>query len=515
MPTSGAEFRISSETRSSVLAFLLLLCVTQAVIWIGGAVQAERDVPVQRGRMPAIHDDRVQPDAIDAFIVDTMKRTGVPGVALAVVRNDRVAYTAGYGRTSSGRHIGSATPLPIASLSKSFTAAVVMHLVESGRLSLDAPLSAVLTEMRWSDPRAASITIKQLLNQSSGIACSDPAIRAANTASSLPEALKHIRAATLANQPGSEWGYCNANYHLLAAIVERVAGEPFHAYLRRALLAPLGMSRTMSTLHLRDDPPGIEPGHALAYGFAFSRSVPNELAVGGSGVLSTADDLARWLTWQLQSERFIGDSQVLSPASIAAMHTPSAQGGNYGFGWRRGTLGDGSSYVFHSGRIVSYSAHQAVFAKAEFAYAIVWNSLHSVAGEQRAFIDGLNAIACGDVAKPGRPTGRIVDSALAFFTVIWIAIGFARVKNATTWAAQARLQPSVRRSISLIGYGVIVLAVLLLPVWSRWVLAQSLSIPTLFELWPAVAILLIATASASLCVVIARLRCLHIDRRAS
>ena len=103
----------------------------------------------------------------------TSKRKGDlahPGLALAIVQGDQVAYVHGYGQAApGGRPVTPQTPFMIGSMAKSFTALAIMQLVEAGKVELDAPVQTYLPWFRVADPQAsAQITVRQLLNQNSG-----------------------------------------------------------------------------------------------------------------------------------------------------------------------------------------------------------------------------------------------------------------------------------------------------------------------------------------------------------
>ena len=108
--------------------------------------------------------------AIDRFVQQSLRATGVPGAALAVVKDGTVLHVAGYGHDSSGQPVTAGSRMRIASLSKSFTALAIMQLVEQGRLSLDAPLQSVIPRFHIADERGGTITVRHLLNQVSGLA---------------------------------------------------------------------------------------------------------------------------------------------------------------------------------------------------------------------------------------------------------------------------------------------------------------------------------------------------------
>jgi CubicO group peptidase (beta-lactamase class C family) len=109
--------------------------------------------------------------AIDKYIADRMRSARIPGVALAIVKGDQIVYLKGYGQAdSSGRAVTPQTPFLIGSITKAFMALAVMQLVEAGKVELDAPVQRYIPWFRLADPQAsAHITVRQLLNQTSGI----------------------------------------------------------------------------------------------------------------------------------------------------------------------------------------------------------------------------------------------------------------------------------------------------------------------------------------------------------
>src|SRR5262245_47704919 len=109
--------------------------------------------------------------AIDAYVAEKMRAPRLPGVALAIVEDDRIVYLKGYGRTdSSGRPVTPQTAFALGSITKSITALAVMQLVEAGRIELDAPVRRYIPWFRTADAQAsAGITVRELLNQTSGL----------------------------------------------------------------------------------------------------------------------------------------------------------------------------------------------------------------------------------------------------------------------------------------------------------------------------------------------------------
>jgi CubicO group peptidase (beta-lactamase class C family) len=113
----------------------------------------------------------VDTKAVDEYIENRMRLSRIPGLALAIIKDDKVIYLKGYGQAdSSGRPVTPQTSFILGSITKSFTALAVMQLVEAGKVELDAPVQKYIPWFRVADPNAsAQITIRQLLYQTSGL----------------------------------------------------------------------------------------------------------------------------------------------------------------------------------------------------------------------------------------------------------------------------------------------------------------------------------------------------------
>jgi CubicO group peptidase (beta-lactamase class C family) len=204
---------------------------------------------------PAAADDirsAVSP-SIDAFVAQRMEARGTPGVSVAVVRAGRTIHLAGYGRAdSSGRSVTPDTKFLLGSVSKPFTAAALSQLVADGRLSLDEPVEPYVEAVVGHElPDFDGITVGQLLDHTSGLP------NALGLPGSVPvrpgaDALRW-RIADLAvahrrdRPPGHDYEYSNANYILLASVIEQVSGVPFDEYVYGRLFEPLGMTSSFAS----------------------------------------------------------------------------------------------------------------------------------------------------------------------------------------------------------------------------------------------------------------------------
>ncbi|MEU8638045.1 serine hydrolase domain-containing protein [Amycolatopsis sp. NPDC048633] len=357
---------------------------------------------------------------IDGYVRAYLDHTDLPGAAVAVTHGGDVVRVAGYGHDASGTPITASTRLPIASLSKSMTAFAVLQLVEAGRIGLDEPVPRYLPGFRLADPRGARITVRMLLDQTSGMADSAfPDLRLSQP-HTLAEAVERLRDAGLASEPGTEFHYHNPNYEVAARIVEVVAGQPFAEYLRTRLFAPLGMTSSTSV----DEPPAGTTGYVRAFGFEVPAAEPDWFTGGSHGVVTTAEDLAKWLMAQQSG------GGVLSPASVALAHTP-APGREYALGW--GSYRPGQ--LSHNGEWFTHTAAQ-ILLPGGYGIAVLAGTGLALDNDAESLAQGLVTLVQGGSPEPALPAGVIADrvlAALALLAVGLAVLGVRRARRKPRW----------------------------------------------------------------------------------
>ncbi|HNS52141.1 MAG TPA: serine hydrolase domain-containing protein [Anaerolineae bacterium] len=326
-------------------------------------------------------------DAIDAYVEGQMRRLNMPGVALAIVEGDKIVHQRGYGRARPyGETPSPRTPFPIGSLTKSFTAMAVMQLVEAGRIELDVPVQRYLPWFRIADPQAsAQMTVRHLLNQTSGLPAHSGELVAFDFDSSPGAAERHGRslaALRLTHPPGLAWEYSNSNYVLLGLIIEAAGGESYAEYVQRHICTPLDMRRTY-TSQARAKQNGLAVGHQ--YRFMIPCAAPSmplpEPELAGGGLISCAEDLARYMIALLNRGRY-GDVQVLSGAGVDELHREVGQVGafglslgQYGMGWFVGKHGK-TKLIWHGGTLPDFAAHMALLPEQKKGVVLLFNACH-------------------------------------------------------------------------------------------------------------------------------------------
>lgn len=280
---------------------------------------------------------------LDAYVEAQMRDLHIPGLAIAIVRGDQIAYLRGYGTAGAGnRPVTPQTPFLIASMSKSFTALGIMQLVEEGMLRLDAPVQEYLPWFQVADGRASSqITIRQLLYQTSGFSKlegykrnleRDGADRA------LEESVRRLKNSSLNAAPGERFEYSNTNYDILGLLIQTVSGMPYEAYIEEKIFAPLQMNNSFTSLS-EARAGGLSSGYASFFGMtvAYDRFMPySRTVLPSAGLFASAEDIAHYLIAHLNEGRAPDGATILSPQGMAELHIPGVQIGeqvSYAMGW--------------------------------------------------------------------------------------------------------------------------------------------------------------------------------------
>lgn len=296
----------------------------------------------------------------------------IPGLSLAILRGSDAALVRGYGLedVTQSRAVSPATVFQLGSISKQFLAALVLRLAEQRRLSLDDAVTDYVDGFTQLPP---GLAVRHLLNHTSGIRepFTVPAYQAGieDLGRSAAEWVEILRQHPVNFKPGSRWSYSNANYMLLALIVERVTGDAYEQALTRELFQPLGLLslRQCTPLPLG---PGEARGHVLNDD-RIATAVPENMnwIRGDGGLCGNALDVARWF-------RLLATGQVLNEASYRAMTTATrlddGTEADYGFGLSLVPL-DGRPKVAHNGAMLGFSASAAYYPESEVTVVVLTN----------------------------------------------------------------------------------------------------------------------------------------------
>lgn len=264
--------------------------------------------------------------SIDTYLSNTHRKNKFNGTALVAVKGEIILYK-GYGLRDKalGIYNDTATIFRIGSISKTFTAAMIMRLKESGLLSLEDKLITFLPDY----PNGDKITIENLLTHSSGIfeylKSKEYGNSDFNGVISRDVLIGFFKDHPLGFSPGTKFEYSNSNYILLAIVIEKITGKSYENNIREIIFEPLGMKNSgFDFLHLDDS------NKATNYDNIFKKTphtnpiFDSTQAPGCGAIYSTVMDLYRW-------DRVLYTNQIISKASLKKAYTPYKW--VYGYGW--------------------------------------------------------------------------------------------------------------------------------------------------------------------------------------
>jgi D-alanyl-D-alanine carboxypeptidase len=340
---------------------------------------------------------------------ETRARLGIPGAQVTIIFRDGSSWTgsSGMADVAGGVEVGPGTAFALASVSKTYTAALVLALAADGRIDLDASARAYIPEAVI-DRR---ITVRQLLDHTSGLddyflhPPIDRALQAEPAAFwSVRRTLKYVGRPYFA--PGTGWHYSNTNYLYLGLVAERVTGRTLAAALRERFFTPLGLLETWYQAV-------EEPLGPVAHGYRFASSrvtaPPIDLsdgsdvvpftsvvtaAAGAGSIAATSADVATWAR-RLYGGEVLGAAMtdaMLDGVTATAGYRPRVP---YGLGVQAFRIDDRPT-VGHSGRFLGFRTAVRHFPTESLTIAVLTNQSRADPG---LIIEDLLEI----VFRPDRP----------------------------------------------------------------------------------------------------------------
>lgn len=330
-------------------SFKLCLLLSAFLLVIAISFSGCSASPAPSNQQPTI--ESTVDEAVKVYVL----RSGVPGVTVDLAQNGNTIYAQGYGYSDvSTKQAAKPTDIfEIGSITKQFTAAIIMKLQEQGKLHVDDSMSTYLPQYGF----PSAITLRMLLTHTSGLANYTSFSQFPDwSANGVPEAtvLTAVSQAPLQFTPGTAYSYSNSNYFALGGIIEVVTGQSYESNLDQDIFQPLGLQNTYYEL----------PPAALAATGYDNSSGPLEpvtpwtrsSAFAAGAMSANVYDLVTW-------ENALMHGQVVSPASFKEMTTSDgfvSNGQSYGFGLVLQTY-NGHPVMWHNGGIAGFLTQELVF----------------------------------------------------------------------------------------------------------------------------------------------------------
>ncbi len=273
---------------------------------------------------PEVRAQAFDADAFDAYVADAFDDWNAVGLAVAVVKDDRLLFAKGYGETElgSGHGVDEETRFSIGSTTKAMTAAAIGMLVDEGKVAWDDPVIEHLPWFRLSDPwMTRQITLRDLLTHRAGLGNTD--LLWYEHAESREWMVRQMRHADFAYSPRSSFIYQNLMYATAGRVIEAVSGMPWADFIESRIFEPLGMTESFALLEQTEGEPNVARPHHIVDGerVVIENASVDPVDAAGS-VWSSVEDMSRWLRMLLADGVAPDGTRVLSEESVAEMFEP-------------------------------------------------------------------------------------------------------------------------------------------------------------------------------------------------
>ena len=324
----------------------------------------------------------------DAYVEHAMHDWNVPGLAVAIVRNDTVIFAKGYGVRDINKpgKVDANTVFAIASTTKAFTSASMGMLVDEGRVTWDDTVRKWLPYFQLKDPYVTeSFAIRDLLTHRSGLERGDMLWAATNY--DREQVVRHLRYLNMEHPFRTTYGYSNNMFITAGTVIAAVTGKPWDDFVKQRIFIPLGMTRTNTSVKDLVGMNDVAQPHEVIRGKL--QVVPywnldNE-GPGGS-INSSVNDMAQWLRLQLAGGVHDGH-RLISQKSLDETHTPETiirltprdykllpdpHYSTYAMGWQVQDY-RGRTLIQHGGAIDGMRSRVAMVPEAHFGFVILSN----------------------------------------------------------------------------------------------------------------------------------------------
>jgi len=310
----------------------------------------------------------ITPDSIDRLVERTLKTFDVPGIAVAIVKDDKMIFAKGYGYASLSTHkkVDENTLFGIASNSKAFTTAAIGILSDEGKLKLDDKVTDYIPEFKMYDPYVtAEFTIRDLLTHRSGLGlgAGDLMDWPDSTNFTVEDMIHNLRYLKPVSSFRSKFDYDNQLYKVAGELIKRVSGMSWEEFVETRIMKPLQMDHSAAAYQRIKDYSNVVDAHSPVDGKVIV--IPRYLTTTGNaagGIYSSVADLSKWVIMQMNNGKYGDGKQLFSEAIHWQMWSPqtilpvgpvspyNTHFAAYGLGW---FLNDCKGYkeVSHTGGI--------------------------------------------------------------------------------------------------------------------------------------------------------------------
>ncbi|MUT66990.1 serine hydrolase [Paenibacillus sp. NEAU-GSW1] len=310
---------------------------------------------------------------IDKLIKQGMKDFHIPGLAIGIVKGGQIISLKGYGiADKGGRAVTPETPFILGSVSKSFTALAIMQLAEQGAVDLDSSVQRYLPWLAAEDStQTRLVTVRQLLNQTSGLSTNDGRSILYVSQRSLKSELREQLNRKTDKFSGSTFQYSNTNYIILGEIVRQASGMSYEQYMEKHIFGPLEMRNSFADANDAAQN-GLSSGFQSLFGWTMPTTPKIRPFNVPAGYLSaSAEDMTHYLIAQINGGSY-KDNRILSEQGMETMHIRTSAF-PYGMGWFTD-----SAKLTHSGDTENFHSDIIIHPSTGWGLVVLMNTNDAV-----------------------------------------------------------------------------------------------------------------------------------------
>jgi CubicO group peptidase (beta-lactamase class C family) len=263
--------------------------------------------------------------ALDKYVAHAARDWRIPGMAIAVVKDDSLVFAKGYGVIEIGKPAPATehTRFAIGSTTKAMTVASLAMLVDEGKLKWDDRVIDYLPDFQLYDSYATrELTVRDLLTHRTGLPGTDLLWALPENQYPLPEMIRRLRYVKPSSSFRSQWEYQNVMYEVAGGLVAKISGMPWETFVRTRIFAPLGMNESIPLVSEAIGKPNVAVPHDDVHDTVRVVRVRTTDGVAAAGsVWSSVADMSKWMRFMLDSGR-IGNKRLIEPATFREIVAP-------------------------------------------------------------------------------------------------------------------------------------------------------------------------------------------------
>lgn len=336
-------------------------------------------------------------EKVEKFIKENMDKGKIPGLSVAIVKDDKTIYQKGFGYSDieNKTQVTSETLFEIGSNSKAFTALGILNLQKNGQIKLEDEVTRYIPWFKVNyQGKDATITIEQLLHHTSGIPFKTiDKIPISNKDNAIEETVRTLIGINLANEPGKNFEYATINYDILGLIIQQVTGRSYEAYLEDNIIEPMGLGNTYL---YKNDKVNKDMSKGYKIGFLRPNMYDAPIYRGNKPagyIISNIEDMSKWLRIQLGTlENYNIDKEIIKNSHEPNRRVaPLADGSSYAGGWFVYQKDGGE--ISHGANNPNYSSFMLFSPEDKSGIAVLSNTN---SGYVTAIAEGINEILQGN-----------------------------------------------------------------------------------------------------------------------